>query len=333
MRIIVFGAGAIGSIIGSYLHRSGRETILVCSSAHTEAISRNGLKIDGVLGELVIKVPVVDSIDDIEFRGSDIIFLTMKAFDTAPAIKSIGDRAADLLAVCFQNGVRNEAIAAEKFKQIYGGIVLFGAKYLEPGKITHVSENHLGIGLYPDGLDQTVDNLSEILTRAGFSVTPYSDILAVKWSKLIRNLNNALFGITGLSVFEGIKYESVRFLMADIIEEASNIIQAEGIEIVPLSGQQPPEKMIESLRKPGDRDHEIPQDEKKKLRPSTWQDLYLKRGKTEVEYFNGEIVRLGQKHNIPTPFNFSMVRIVNQMAAEGKKPGAYTITQIRDMLT
>ena len=325
MRIIVFGAGAIGSIIGGYLHRSGQETILVCSSAHAEAISRNGLKINRVQGEQVIKMPAVESVDRIDFREDDIIFLTMKSFDTAPAIELIGECAADVVAVCFQNGVRNEAIAAEKFKRTYGRIVSLSAKYLKPGEVTHVSGNNLGIGLYPDGLDQTVENLSKLLNRAGFSVTPYSDIMAAKWSKLFLNLSNALFGITGLSVFEGMKSQSFRFFMADIIEEAFAVIQAEGIEIVSPSWHQPPEKMIDSLRGPGD--HQMGRDGEDR-RPSTWQDLYLKRGRTEVEYFNDEIARLGLKHNIPTPFNSLMVRIINQMADEGKTPGMYTIEQL-----
>jgi 2-dehydropantoate 2-reductase len=68
------------------------------------------------------------------------------------------------------------------------------------------------------------------------------------------------------------------------------------------------------------------------LRPSTWQDLYLKRGRTEVEYFNGEIVRLGEEHGVATPLNSLMVRVVNRMASEKTQPGAYTAAQLRTML-
>ena len=332
MRVIVYGAGAIGSIIGGYLHNYGQETILVCSRTHAKAVSRDGLKIDGIQGKYDIDVPAVPDAAHIEFREDDVVFLTMKTFDTEAGISKLGDAAARLSVVCFQNSVRNEEFAAARFARVYGGIAFFGAKYLEPGRVVHTAENSLGIGGYPKGLDSTVDTLSAPLTRAGFSVTPYPNIMAVKWSKLFRNLNNALFAITGLPVLEGIKYEESRFMMADILEEASRVVEKEGIEILPLAGHQPPDQMIESLRRPGDRSFEVPGDEETMLRPSTWQDLYLRRGRTEVEYLNGEIVRLGQKHEIATPLNSLMVRIVNRMAREKLRPGAYTVRRLRVML-
>lgn len=331
-RIIVYGAGAVGSIIGGYLHKCGQETLLVCSRWHAEAISQNGLKISGVQGNHKIDVPAVADISEIEFRDDDVVFLTMKTYDTEAAIDKLGKDAGGLVAVCFQNAVRNEQFAAPHFARVYGGIVFFGAKYLEPGAVVHTADNSLGLGLYPEGLDETVDTLSGILTRAGFSVTAYPNVMAVKWSKLFRNLNNALFAITGLSVLEGIKYEESRSMMADLLEEALRVVEAEGIEILPLEGHQPPEKMVESLRRPGERGFDIPPDEDTALRPSTWQDLYLKRGRTEVEYLNGEIVRLGEKHGIATPLNSLMVRVVNRMAREGVAPGAYKVGQLRAML-
>jgi len=332
MRIIVYGAGAVGSIIGGYLHNTGQETILVCSKAHADAIGRDGLRISGVHGEYRLDVPAVSDVSKITLRDDDVVFLTMKTFDTAAAIDALGDAAARVRAVCFQNGVRNEEIADGRFRKIYGGIVFFGAKYLEPGRVIHTADNSLGIGAYPEGLDEFVGELAGILTKAGFTVTSYPNIMAVKWSKLFRNLNNALFAITNLSVLEGIKYEDSRSLMADILEEALRVVAADGIEIVPLAGHQPPDKMLEHLRRPGTREFEVPTNEEEMLRPSTWQDLYLKRGKTEVEYFNGEIVRLGKTHNIATPLNSLMVRIVTEMTEKRLQPGAVTVSQLRKKL-
>ena len=108
MRVIVYGAGAIGSIIGGYLHARGQETILVCSEAHAKAISRDGLHITGVQGDHHVSIPVVSDVVQIEFRPDDIVFLTMKTFDTEAAIEKLGEAAAQLAAVCFQNSVRNE---------------------------------------------------------------------------------------------------------------------------------------------------------------------------------------------------------------------------------
>jgi 2-dehydropantoate 2-reductase len=332
MRVIVYGAGAVGSIIGGYLHNSGQETILICSRRHADAINRDGLKISGVQGGYRLKVPAVAAPSEIQFSNDDVIFLTMKTFDTEAAIEALGDIARKLPAVCFQNAVRNEEMADGRFKKVYGGIVFFGAKYLEPGSVVHTADNSLGIGVYPSGLDEMTEKFSEALTKAGFAVTQYPNIMAVKWSKLFRNLNNALFAATNLSVLEGLKYEDSRFVMADILEEALRVVEAEGIEIVPLAGHQPPDKMVEHLRRPGTRGFELPSSEEEALRPSTWQDLYLKRGRTEVDYLNGEIVRLGKKHNIPTPLNSLLVQVATDMAEKRQQPGAINISELREKL-
>lgn len=332
MRFIVYGAGAIGSVIGGYLHNVGEETILVCSKANADAISKKGLQISGIKGIFNLAVPAVDNIAAVDLKDTDVIFLTMKTFDTQPAIEKIGKRAHDLKVICFQNAVRNEAFAAEQFKFVYGGIVFFGAKYLEPGIIIHTAGNSLGVGSYPQGVDDFVGAVCKKLEDAGFAAAPYPDIMAVKWSKLFMNLSNAIFAITGLSVPEGIKYEEPRMMMADIMEESLHVVEAEGIEIIPLAGEPPVDKMIAGLRRKGDLGFEIKNDEKMARRPSTWQDLYLKRGRTEVEYLNGEIVRLGEKNGIKTPINSLMVKMVNQMAEKRILPGAYTVSQLRGML-
>ncbi|UCD56179.1 MAG: ketopantoate reductase family protein, partial [Candidatus Hydrogenedentota bacterium] len=158
------------------------------------------LKISGVQGNHDLRLPAVADVGQIEVREDDVVFLTMKTFDTEAAIDKLGDTAARLVVACFQNSVRNEEFGAARFARVYGGIAFFGAKYLEPGSVVHTAENSLGLGLYPKGLDETVDILSAVLTHAGFSVTGYPDIMAVKWAKLFRNLNNALFAISGLSV-------------------------------------------------------------------------------------------------------------------------------------
>ena len=58
----------------------------------------------------------------------------------------------------------------------------------------------------------------------------------------------------------------------------------------------------------------------------------MKRGRTEVKYLNGEIVRLGEKLGVATPLNSLMARVVNRMAREKMVPGAYTVADLRAML-
>ncbi|HEY7183073.1 MAG TPA: ketopantoate reductase C-terminal domain-containing protein, partial [Blastocatellia bacterium] len=66
--------------------------------------------------------------------------------------------------------------------------------------------------------------------------------------------------------------------------------------------------------------------------PSTWMDLKLKRGETETGYFNGEIILLGEKYHIPTPYNSTLFNIVETMAVKGAQPGLCDIEELADFV-
>jgi 2-dehydropantoate 2-reductase len=60
--------------------------------------------------------------------------------------------------------------------------------------------------------------------------------------------------------------------------------------------------------------------------------LKRKRGETEAGYFNGEIILLGEKYGVPTPYNSTLLNVVETMAAEGTEPGLYTIEELMDQV-
>jgi 2-dehydropantoate 2-reductase len=63
-----------------------------------------------------------------------------------------------------------------------------------------------------------------------------------------------------------------------------------------------------------------------------WQDLIVGRKSSEAEFLNGEIVALGRKFNVPTPYNSALLEVVNRMFAEGEKPGIYTPAELRALI-
>ena len=66
--------------------------------------------------------------------------------------------------------------------------------------------------------------------------------------------------------------------------------------------------------------------------PSTWVDLKQKRGETESGYFNGEIILLGEKNYVPTPYNTTLFNVVETMAGKGMEPGLYTIEELAHLV-
>jgi 2-dehydropantoate 2-reductase len=116
--------------------------------------------------------------------------------------------------------------------------------------------------------------------------------------------------------------------MADVYEEGARVLRAAGIAYEGPPGMGPIEDRIRELRDLATAP-DVPQDEELQGRASLWQDLYHRRGEVEADYFNGEIVRLGQQHNVPTPYNRLLVELIKEMAAARELPGKYTIQQLR----
>ena len=153
-RYIVFGAGAIGSILGAALHRSGQDLVLVGRGLHVQAIQKEGLQLmsEGVLRR--IKVNAVGDRRAIKPRGDDILLLTVKSQDTEVAAKQLsGIYGSKPPMVSLQNAVRNEEILARQFQQVYGGLVEFSGNYLSPGFVEHTRNNLVAVGKYPQGVD------------------------------------------------------------------------------------------------------------------------------------------------------------------------------------
>jgi 2-dehydropantoate 2-reductase len=138
-------------------------------------------------------------------------------------------------------------------------------------------------------------------------------------------------GMTGLSSHEARAYMEPRLWMADVYEEGARVLQAAGVQYEGPPGMGPIDDRIRELRDPNFQPS-VPEEEELKGRASLWQDLYHQRGEVEADYFNGEIVRLGQQHDIPTPYNSLSVELIKEMAAARERPGKYTIKQLREIL-
>ena len=88
-RYIVYGAGAIGSILGAALHRSGQDVVVVGRGSHVQAIRKEGLRLmsEGVLR--CIKLSAIEDIRGIKPRPDDVLLLTVKSQDTEAAAPNL----------------------------------------------------------------------------------------------------------------------------------------------------------------------------------------------------------------------------------------------------
>ena len=333
MRFVICGAGAIGGVLGGQLARAGLEVVLLDKlRAHVDAINRHGLVLKGVHGSHTVRVPAFTDARAVGFRPDDVIVFAVKSFHTDAAAAELREAAGRELPVfCAQNGVRNEEVAARHFAAVNGVMVLIGAKCLVPGEVVHTGQGPLGIGTYPRGLSPIAREVAAAVGKTDIPVYTTENVVAHKWNKMLRNLNNATMGLTGLSGQEARSDREVRAWMADVYEEGLRVLRAAGIDYEGPPGLGSIEAQIAELRSaaPGP---PVPADPEARHYASLWQDLYHQRGEVEADYFNGEIVRLGRQHGAPTPSSSLLLELIGAMAAAREKPGKYTVRQLRERL-
>jgi len=315
MRAIIYGAGAIGGVVGSHLALTGMEVVLLGRAGHVNVINQHGLHFITPTGTHDLRIPAVTAPDEIEFTPDDVVLLCVKGQNTDGALHDLRAVVADVPVFCFQNGVRNEEIATTYFPRVYGTMVRVGGVYINDGEVTARRDppGWLIMGCYPTGTDSLVEMVAEKLRIAGFLVLVTPDVMPYKWGKLMGNLANSIVAIT--STRDG---DFDRIFRATQ-QEAQELLAQAGIRWV--SNQQLAEEWPDSALRP----RSVLQVD---AQSSTWQSLTRRQGTIETDFLNGEIVRLAERLGTRAPINEALLRIMQEMAAKKEIPGKYTPTEL-----
>lgn len=311
MRYIIFGAGAIGGVIGACLHIAGKDVILIARGPHLEAIEQRGLTLETPDWTGTFRIPAVSGPGEISFQDGDAVILCMKSQDTLAALTALRDAAGDALpVVCTQNGVANERMALRRFGNVYAMVVMLPAMHMVPGVVEQNSSPVPGVldaGRYPSGSDATVGAICSDLRDAGFSAESDAAIMRQKYTKLLMNLGNAFQVICGNEA-DG------REIVRAARQEALACYRAAGISFASDDEFRKRRGDLITI-KPGDG------------RPrgsSSWQSAMRGTGSVEADWLNGEICLLGRLHGVPTPVNSLLQATANRMARDRLHPGTMT---------
>src|SRR2546423_13926089 len=142
--VAVYGAGAIGSLVGARLQEAGVNVQLVGRAAQVTAIRANGLLVKGLEGLHVVRLLATTSLDG----SPDVILLTVKSQDVQDACRDIAAQHSDSTVVTMQNGVRSDREAADLLgrARIVGCVLNISATYLEPGVVEQNTRELLQVG-------------------------------------------------------------------------------------------------------------------------------------------------------------------------------------------
>jgi 2-dehydropantoate 2-reductase len=317
MKYAVIGLGAVGSIVGGLLRKSGKDIVFIGKPNQVDIIKNNGIKINGINGLIHIKNPNVSS-DFSSLTDVDFIIVCIKSYDTknlANEIKPHLKKSAVILSL--QNGINNSKILDEiTGKKTISGIVLFNSIFLNPGEATLTIRGGL---LIEDekSCKKTIYELLSSFNLKGLKSITVENIEGYQWSKLIVNLQNAVTALTGQTIKESIIDANTRSILISTMKEGLDVLENSGISIDALPDMDP-KKMINRLNfyntfilRIGSRILKL-----KNARTSMWQSI--SRGKpTEIDFINGEIVNLAKKKKIKAPINEKLVNLIKQ--AEKKK--------------
>jgi 2-dehydropantoate 2-reductase len=313
LRILSFGAGAIGTYIGGSLALKGHPVVFLEQPQVAAELRQRGLRLNLNGQEHILSDPkLAASLEEaLCFGPFDVALFALKSFDTRPFLESLTPFIEEIPPIlCLQNGVENEtAIAAALGNQkVIPGTVTSAIGRRAAGDIQ--LERLRGTGVWSG--HPLSPALAGAFDQASLKPRQYPDASAMKWSKMLTNLlANATSAILDMSPGEIFAHPGLYRLEILQLREALQVMAAQAIHPVDLPGT--PVRLLAlgarlplNLSRPllkravgGGRGGKM---------PSFHIDLHSGRGKSEVDYLNGAVARFGQRLGIPTPVN----RLLNE---------------------
>jgi 2-dehydropantoate 2-reductase len=323
MRVLVFGAGAVGSYLGGRLGHAGHDVTLVARLATAEAIKGNGLVVTENGERLLTRPHVVTALrqaflDDTTY---DVVLLAMKAYDVEMALN-------EMVAFCpsppplitLQNGIGIE----EKFVAQFGAGRVTAASLTTPITLDSsysvvVERSDRGLAIAPVERRQRVTPWLQMFQDAAIPALAFADFRAMKWSKALLNLiGNASAAI--LNRHPGVIYSTPLTFKLEMrmLQEALAVMRKARLKVVDLPGS-PARRLAFAVKwlphfmvKPvltrivtAGRGNKM---------PSFHLDLAAGKEKNEVLYHNGAIAQHGRANGVPTPVNAALSDILLKLA-------------------
>ncbi|MFH2039914.1 MAG: 2-dehydropantoate 2-reductase [Chloroflexota bacterium] len=323
ISVLTFGAGAIGTYVGGSLALSGHNVVFIEQPAVVEELQRRGMSLELSLDKRrnthqpfnlpSSRFKIVSTLDEALMKGPfDAAIFALKSFDTVSALEAMIPYASQMPPVlCLQNGVENElrlmeVLGAEK--------VLTGTLTSSVGK--HAAGNIIlerlrGVGI-ATGSNPALNKLAERLVLAMnesyLNSGLFKNAADMKWSKMLTNLpGGASAAILDMTPAEIFRHPGLYGMEMGMFHEALQVMSVQGIHPVDLpkvpvrllvwATRILPDSVIRPLMVKivgGGRGAKM---------PSFHIDLHSGRGKIEVDYLNGAVVRAGERTGIPTPIN------------------------------
>jgi 2-dehydropantoate 2-reductase len=223
-----------------------------------------------------------------------------------------------------QNGVGNLGVLRETLPNmaVLGGIVDYNVLHKGRGHFHRGTSGRIVI-------EAGREDVLALMRAPGLEIAATADIVAVQWGKLLVNLNTALNALSGLPLRTQLQRREWRRLLADQTEEALRAVLAAGIKPAPSPV---PARFVPTILRLPDAMFRLVAARMLQVDPearsSMWEDLTRSR-KTEIEYLQGEIIALGERHGVGTPLCAAIAGLVRRSEEAGAGSPELTPDQVR----
>ncbi|HEY6916930.1 MAG TPA: 2-dehydropantoate 2-reductase [Allosphingosinicella sp.] len=328
LKIAILGAGSIGCFVGGAWAANGCDVTLVGRPRTGEELERYGLHVSDYSGWLA-SVPserIKFSTDPAALGGADLVVLSVKSTGTEAAAADLWHAPADTPIISLQNGVSN----ADRLRALLPGRTVLSG--MVPYNVAHLGEGRWHRGTSGALIVERSPATLRLADAAGTgpAAIRLSDAMPeVLWGKLLINLNNAVNALSGKPLLAQLRERGYRQVVAASQREALSVLKRAGLSPAKVGALPPrllplafaaPDFLFNRLLLKG---HEVDE----KARTSMADDFALNRP-TEIDYLNGEVVRLAGALGMLAPVNAAIVALVH--AAERGGTRDWSATQLKE---
>ena len=325
MRVLVWGAGAIGGTLSAYFVRAGHEITLVDTAAeHVEAISDKGLSITGPIETFNVSAP---AFTPEELVGQwDCVLLCTKAQHTETALNELLPHLTQTgYVVSVQNGL-NELTLADKLGEarVIGSFVNFGADYQEPGVVHYGGRGAVVLGELDGQKTPRLKELLELFLTFDDAAITTPNIWGYLWGKLAYGAMLFATALTNASIADALDHPDYRTLYIALSQEVLSVTDALEIQPEAFNGFDPQAFMPGMPEAVSQRsiDEMVAFNRKSaKTHSGIWRDLAVRKRRTEVDPQLGAIVEAGQRIGIKTPITERLIELIHEVEDGQREQG------------
>lgn len=319
-QIAVFGAGSVGCYLGGCLAVAGADVVFVGRATIGAMLREHGLTLTDLHGrqQRLVRDRIRFEQDARALAAADLVLVTVKSAATGDAAAALaGVLKPGAVVISFQNGLHNAALLRAQLpaQHVLPGMVPFNIVQRDEGRFHCGSDGVLAVQR-----DPALAPFRAAFAAAGLPLAEHDDMPAVQWAKLLLNLNNAVNALSGLPLKTELSQRDFRRCLALAQHEAIELLAAARQPLARLTPL--PARWIPSLLGVPDPLFRLLANRMLAIDPlarsSMWEDLEAGRS-TEIDWINGEVLKLAAAQGRTAPVNARLVELVRAAGRGGRR--------------